>query len=47
MKFNKRKFEAHHLKRNNPNHQGRLRTSGLESSSADQELGVLVGRSRT
>lgn len=44
MMSSKKKCEVQHLGRSNPNPQDRLGTSGLESSFAEQELGVLAGR---
>ncbi|GAB0177998.1 mitochondrial enolase superfamily member 1 [Grus japonensis] len=42
MKFNKGKRQVLHLGRNNPRHQSRLGVDLLGSSSAEEDLGVLV-----
>ncbi|KAK4828069.1 hypothetical protein QYF61_023129 [Mycteria americana] len=41
-KFNKGKCKLLHLEKNNPRHQDMLGTNGLEDSSAEEDLGVLV-----
>jgi len=44
VKFIKEKCKALYLRRNNPRHKYALQADSLESRSAEQEVGILLGQ---